>query len=72
MEKIKVRHVGRGDYYPLIVGEYYEIVKVTDGIFPPDIYITVLCGDRKVTAHYWRFDITKEKAQELNEDAKVA
>lgn len=64
-QKLMLKHVGRGNYLPLTVGESYEFVKAEEGMFWPDIYICVLCGDRKVWAHYWRFDITAEKAYAL-------
>ena len=71
MEKIKLKFIGR-DYLPLVYGNEYEFHRAEPGLFAPDIYIGVLCDGRKVFAHFWRFDITRGRAEELLEACEAA
>jgi hypothetical protein len=64
METLKLKFIGR-DYLPLQYGHEYEFYRAEAGLFAPDIYIGVICDGRMVFGHFWRFDITRAKAEEL-------
>lgn len=50
----------------LIEGKEYEVFDMCDGIFSGDYYITVIGeSGKKVSGHFWRFDISKEQVKEF-------
>ena len=49
----------RGYEYHLTKGKIYEVLDICEGMFAGDYYVTVQGDGRKVSAHHYRFDITK-------------
>ena len=54
-----VKYVGRDNYGALYIGDTGVVTDIGDGIFPPDVYVTVLVGKRSFTGYDWRFEKVK-------------
>ena len=56
----------RGGYEHILkIGKEYEITDIQDGIFSGDYYVIGIGEDgKKFTCYFWRFNITKEFAEE--------
>ncbi len=57
----QVMYKGRSDYGVLRSGDLVTVTAIEDGMFPPDIYVTVKTANGlNVTGYHWRFVPTKE------------
>jgi len=66
-----VQGAGVRGYDNLTHGKNYEVVDIRRGMFADRPYVLVIDDNNKVTcAHYWRFDITRERCYAYIKDIK--